>query len=438
MTQMEGVVNRTSQAAAASPPQVAAANEGVAASIGDDRASPRVVQRDLFQALGRTKSALLVGFLVVAVIGAAALVIYATQRSIYGRIEEVRARVALMAMLSQAWASTDDVPTHQRVRQYIREVLGEPGHGRYPGAPIPRTPFIFSCQTDHCTKEGKHLRRNVAWSLDPCRDFHEYACSGDARRPSLREDALSHFLVEVRSVLGKWSQFRWTRTPLMHNKASQFFRACHGSRHDEDTLQHDLGQYLRDVDKAHRLPEAWAAEVSRTLQLFPLFEVSVFHLTDDTCIVLKEPEVVDGDAVLGMPGVASRRHRSIVEKLWCSANKLEKAGAIFLSQSKLRLQCKRVTNWLKHVVGSGGRVFDTNLELVCHFEPETKTLGIPMSIADVDVGGREFFLDISTVGLLMARSLYRIFQASSLPYITVGLFTTFTRLCFFFLIFTTM
>ncbi|KAL1482631.1 hypothetical protein MTO96_033674, partial [Rhipicephalus appendiculatus] len=68
-------------------------------------------------------------------------------------------------------------------------------------------------------------------------------------------------------------------------------------------------------------------------------------------------------------------------------------------------------HWLKYVVGSGGRVFDTNLDLACRFNPDTKTLGIPMSIADVDVGGREFFLDIPTVGLLMARSLYRIFQA---------------------------
>lgn len=70
--------------------------------------------------------------------------------------------------------------------------------------------------------------------------------------------------------------------------------------------------------------------------------------------------------------------------------------------------------WLEQVVGSGGRVFDTNLDMVCHFDPETKTLGIPLSIAELDVGGREFFLDISTVGLLMARSLYRIFQESAM------------------------
>lgn len=595
----EGLVNRTSSAVTRSSSVVASREQeqpqasspalggGVAATRGQQVAA---AARLMFKGLGPTSSCVLATAFVIGGLCAAGVVVYVTQRVIYARIEE-----------------------HQRVRQYLRDVLGETGPERYPGAPFPRQAFIFACQTDHCSKEGKHLRRNVAWSLDPCRDFHEYACSGDARRPSLREDALSHFLIEVRSVLDKWGQFRWTRTPPMHSKAYRFFRACHGSKHDRETIEHDLAQYLRGVDRAHRLPEAWAAEVSRTLQLFPVFEMSVAAVSNTSCIVLKEPDQFDEDAMLGLPTIVSRKHRELVGKmmkadaksvdsalqfawslrafggppddalsplsnfsqttvsalkaklngewhwerflaaffvghldvddhtcvivrapsyvnhvaevtkeakaetvrayfsyslhlhLWPFWTLLDgdkeqheqacallayrlfnfaflehfndtarmgvvaKAGLkeavvrnsyrIAMLQSEdipknvreqvldgiadtdksyfnhmddveayyeptqpvpvdwrhilpayLEIRHSLVTHWLKRVVASGGRVFDTNLDLACRFDPDTKTLGIPMSIADVEVGGREFFLDISTVGLLMARSIYRIFQ----------------------------
>ncbi|KAH6924773.1 hypothetical protein HPB50_024199 [Hyalomma asiaticum] len=298
LTNQEGLVNRTSSAVARSTAMVAnkedeqpqAASSGIGS--GAASRSQQAVRRDLFKMLGPTRSCILISILVIAGLCAACLVVYVTQRVIYARIQE-----------------------HQRIRQYLRDVLGESGPERYPGVPLPRQAFIFACQTEHCTKEGKHLRRNVAWSLDPCRDFHEYACSGDARRPSLREDALSHFLVEVRTVLGKWGQYRWTRRPPVHAKASQFFRACDSSKHNRETMEHDLAQYLRGVDRAHRLPEAWAAEVCRTLQLFPVFEVSVTQVSESPCIVLKEPDRLDGDAVLGMPTIVSRKHRKLVAKM---------------------------------------------------------------------------------------------------------------------------
>nr|XP_037273336.1 neprilysin-1-like [Rhipicephalus microplus] len=590
LSNQEGLVNRTSSTVARST-AVNREDEQPQGAFGGARArSPQMVRRDLFRMLGPTRSCMLLTILVIAGLCTAGLVVYVTQRVIYARIQE-----------------------HQRVRQYLREVLGETGPDSHPGAPFPRQPFIFACRTEHCTKEGKHLRRNVAWSLDPCRDFHEYACSGDARRPSLREDALSHFLAEVRSVLGKWGQYRWTRRPPVHIKASRFFRACDGSKHSRETMEHDLAQYLRGVDRNHRLPEAWAAEVARTLQFFPVFEVSVAEVSDASCIVLKEPERFDGDAVLGMPTIASRTHRQLIAKmmkgeakslddalqfawslrsfggppddtltpmsnisqttitalaaefkgewrwerfleafllghldmsdqtcvivrspsymkhvaevmaevkaetvrayfsyslhlhLWpfwrlldgdkeqheqaCAMltyrlfnfgfvkhfndtarmsvvakaglkeavvrnsyrmamlqsgdipkdvreqvldgianadksyfNPMDDVDAYYaptqsvsvnwrhILTTYLEIRHSLVSHWLKYVVGSGGRVFDTNLDLACRFNPDTKTLGIPMSIADVDVGGREFFLDIPTVGLLMTRSLYRIFQ----------------------------
>ncbi|KAL1426049.1 hypothetical protein MTO96_018598 [Rhipicephalus appendiculatus] len=552
LTTQEGLVNRTSSTVARSTaanredeqPQVAAPQD--AASGGARARSPQMVQRDLFRMLGPTRSCVLMAVLVIAGFCAAGLVAYVTQRVIYARIQE-----------------------HQRVRQYLREVLGETG---------------------------------------PERDFHEYACSGDARRPSLREDALNHFLTEVRTVLGKWSQYRWTRRPPVQAKASRFFRACDGSKHSRETMEHDLAQYLRGVDRDHRLPEAWAAAVSRTLQLFPVFEVSVAQVSGAQCIVLKEPDRFDGDDVLGMPTIASRKHRQLIAKmgdaksldgalefawslrsfggppddalaplsnfsrttvsalaaelkgewrwerfleafllghldmsdqtcvivrspsymkhvaavtaevkaatvrayfgyslhlhLWpfwrlldgdkeqheqaCAMltyrlfnfgfvkhfndtarmgvvakaglkeavvrnsyrmamlqsgdipkdvrervldgianadksyfNNMDDVDAYYEPTQSVSVDWRHilttymdirhslVPHWLKYVVGSGGRVFDTNLDLACRFNPDTRTLGIPMSIADVDVGGREFFLDIPTVGLLMARSLYK-------------------------------
>ncbi|XP_070382931.1 neprilysin-1-like [Dermacentor albipictus] len=593
----EGLVNRTSSAVSRSAsvcrergePQTPSpvVGDGVPATRGQRAVA---VSRNVYMMLGPTRRCILATALVIGGLCAAGLVVFVTQRAIYARIEE-----------------------HQRVRQYLRDVLGETGPERYPGSPFPQQEFIFACQTEHCTKEGKHLRRNVAWSLDPCRDFHEYACSGEARRPSLREDALNHFLIEVRSVLGKWGEFRWTRKPPMHSKAYRFFRSCHGTTHYRETIEHDLAQYLRDVDRAHRLPEAWAAEVSRTLQLFPVFEMGVAEVSSTSCIVLKEPDQLDGDAVLGMPTIVSRKHRQLVRKMmkadaksvdsalqfawslrafggppddalaplsnishttvsalaakldgewrWerfleafflghldvdghtcvivrapsymshvAEVTKEAKAEAVrayfsyslhlhlwpfwalldgdkeqheqacalltyrlfnfaFLKHfndtarmgvvakaglkeavvrnsyriamlqsgdipsdvrervldsiadsdksyfnhmddvdayyeptqtvvvdwrhilpAYLQIRHSLVPHWLKRVVGSGGRVFDSNLDLACHFDPDSKTLGIPMSITDVDVGGREFFLDIPTVGLLMARSIYRIFQ----------------------------
>ncbi|CAN7994944.1 unnamed protein product [Ixodes hexagonus] len=498
------------------------------------------------------------------------------------------------------------------IREALRDIIGGHEDDVY-GVPRPRTPFIFACETEQCSREGKHLRRNVAWGLNPCVDFHEYACSGDNRRRFLREDAIRHFLGEIRQVVRKWTQLRWLQKTSLQAKVTRYFKACRTSYNDPDTLQHQLDKYLAAVDK-HRFPETWAAEVSKTLQIFPVVDigVSTFDGGRRKCIVLREPDVLDGDAVLGVPNIASEDYRDFVLKLmngkedrvvdivnlawqlrsfagapddplkslkafkmhtvkelqqkypmwrwdrflsaffldflpvdegtcvivrspsylkhvvgvmhrakpesikpyfryavhlhlwphWklaenseiaCSLltyrlfnygfvshfnlterlgvlgkagmkeaivrnsfrhalstssalpyvtreavldkmaatkrsyfNPMDDVGAYYQPAYPVTLNRKGILttyidikhslaqNWLAKVVGSGGLVYDTNLDLVCHYDPDRGVLGIPMSISEVDMGGREFFLDSSTVGLQLARSLYRIFQDPSM------------------------
>ncbi|KAG0410131.1 hypothetical protein HPB47_012741 [Ixodes persulcatus] len=499
---------------------------------------------------------------------------------------------------------------NMRMREALRDIMGSHEDDVY-GVPRPRSPFIFACETEQCSREGSHLRRNVAWDLNPCLDFHEYACSGDSQRRFLREDAVEHFLGEIRQVVRKWTQLRWLQKTSLQAKVTRYFQACQSSYADPDNLHHHLGKYLASVDQ-HRRPEAWVAEVSKTLQIFPIVDISVSTLDDRKCIVLREPDVLDSDAVLGVPGIASENYKDFVLKLmkgredrvddiinlawelrtfvgapddplkplkefktqtvkelqqeypmwhwdrFLSAFFLdsltvdEKTCVVVRSPSYLRhvaevvhrakpdtikpycsyavhlhlwphwklaenseMGCSLLTyrlfnyafvshfnlterlgvlgkagikeaiirnsfrhalstssalpydmkesvldmmastrrsyfnsmddvdayyepaysvvlnrrnilatyigikhsltqNWLAKVVFSGGLVHDTNLDLVCHYDPDHRVLAIPMSIAEVDVGGREFFLDSSTVGLLLARSLYRIFQDPSM------------------------
>lgn len=96
---------------------------------------------------------------------------------------------------------------------------------------------------------------------------------------------------------------------------TRYFRECKASHHGSETLHHQLGLYLSDVDR-NRLPEAWAAEISRTLQLFPIFEIGVSTLKGDLkCLVLRKPDAFDSDAVLGVPEISSTKHKDFVSRL---------------------------------------------------------------------------------------------------------------------------
>lgn len=67
-------------------------------------------------------------------------------------------------------------------------------------------------------------------------------------------------------------------------------------------------------------------------------------------------------------------------------------------------------HYVAYVLKSGETVFDGNLELTSQFDPDTSVLTVPLSIAPLVLKGREFFLESSTVGFVMTRFLYHVFQ----------------------------
>ncbi|KAG0410329.1 hypothetical protein HPB47_012553 [Ixodes persulcatus] len=78
--------------------------------------------------------------------------------------------------------------------------------------------------------------------------------------------------------------------------------------------------------------------------------------------------------------------------------------------SYVKMKVALSTNYLKRILKSGEVIYDTNLELTSHFDPDTNVLGVPLSIAPLMLKGREFFLESSTVGFVMTRFLYYVFQ----------------------------
>ncbi|KAH7981124.1 hypothetical protein HPB49_021772 [Dermacentor silvarum] len=67
-------------------------------------------------------------------------------------------------------------------------------------------------------------------------------------------------------------------------------------------------------------------------------------------------------------------------------------------------------HYVTSVLKSGETILDGNLELTSQFDPDTNVLTVPLSIAPLVLKGREFFLESSTVGFVMTRFLYHVFQ----------------------------
>ncbi|CAN7939263.1 unnamed protein product [Ixodes hexagonus] len=78
--------------------------------------------------------------------------------------------------------------------------------------------------------------------------------------------------------------------------------------------------------------------------------------------------------------------------------------------SYVKMKVALSSNYLKRILKSGEAIYDTNLELMSHFDPDTNVLGVPLSIAPLILKGKEFFLESSTVGYVMTRFLYYVFQ----------------------------
>ncbi|KAH8032850.1 hypothetical protein HPB51_003087 [Rhipicephalus microplus] len=67
-------------------------------------------------------------------------------------------------------------------------------------------------------------------------------------------------------------------------------------------------------------------------------------------------------------------------------------------------------HYVATVLRSGETIRDGNLELTSQYDPDTSVLTVPLSIAPLVLKGREFFLESSTVGFVMTRFLYHVFQ----------------------------
>lgn len=67
-------------------------------------------------------------------------------------------------------------------------------------------------------------------------------------------------------------------------------------------------------------------------------------------------------------------------------------------------------HYIEFVLKAADTVQDGNLELTSQFDPDTNVLTVPLSIAPLVLKGREFFLESSTVGFVMTRFLYNVFQ----------------------------
>ncbi|KAH9361004.1 hypothetical protein HPB48_019606 [Haemaphysalis longicornis] len=78
--------------------------------------------------------------------------------------------------------------------------------------------------------------------------------------------------------------------------------------------------------------------------------------------------------------------------------------------SYVKAKAMLAEHYVASVLKSGGTIHDGNLELTSHFDPDTNVLTVPLSIAPLVLKGREFFLESSTVGFVMTRFLYHVFQ----------------------------
>ncbi|XP_064487950.1 neprilysin-1-like [Ornithodoros turicata] len=206
----------------------------------------------------------------------------------------------------------------QLFRRQLEEALEWPMRPQHMG---PRQPFLYACQSQHCRRQGQHLRRNVAWELKPCDDFYEFACSGkESFKKLLAADAQEHFLREVHAVVSKWGRFGWFRRSAIDTKVSKFYHACLFAPDDVPSVNRQMKDFFDSLNQ--RIPEVWSGEVSRVLQIFPLVHVSVAKspvADGEKCVVLRRPESFDSDAILGVPSLTSTKFHESVNNLVGSA-----------------------------------------------------------------------------------------------------------------------
>lgn len=164
-------------------------------------------------------------------------------------------------------------------------------------------PLYFECESSACRATADDLRKNVAWSLNPCSDFYEYVCSSDRLQTNVYDHAVAHYLREVQEVIRKYEDLGWFSRTAISKRVTRFFSTCVSSHHDRVSWRAQLEKtwkYL-DLDNDLQGTESLLATFSRVLQVFPIVHVSVLEASHKTCVVLKKPDGNGADRMFHVP-----------------------------------------------------------------------------------------------------------------------------------------
>ncbi|XP_077489248.1 neprilysin-1-like [Amblyomma americanum] len=164
-------------------------------------------------------------------------------------------------------------------------------------------PLYFECESSACRATAEDLRKNVAWSLNPCSDFYEYVCSSDRMQTNVYDHAVAHYIREVREVIRKYQNLGWFHRTTMSKKITGFFSACLSNQLDLSSWRSQLKQtwkYL-DLEGDLAVTESMLATFSRVLEVFPVVHVSVLEGSQKTCAVLTRPDGNGADRIFRVP-----------------------------------------------------------------------------------------------------------------------------------------
>lgn len=178
-------------------------------------------------------------------------------------------------------------------------------------------PLYFECESAACRATGEDLRKNVAWTLDPCADFYEYVCSSDRLQTNVYKHAVSHYLREVRHVIDKYANLGWFSRTALTKKITRFFSTCTSGHHDLAAWKEQLGTVWKQLglDAGETKTEKILAQFSRTFQSFPIVEVSLANSSHKSCIVLTRPCQSGFDRNFEVPNVFSKLFPKLVQHL---------------------------------------------------------------------------------------------------------------------------
>ncbi|KAL3199510.1 hypothetical protein MRX96_013836 [Rhipicephalus microplus] len=172
-------------------------------------------------------------------------------------------------------------------------------------------PLYFECESSACRATAEDLRKNVAWTLNPCADFYEYVCSSDRARTNVYDHAVAHYLREVREVIRKYENLGFFSRTAMSKRITHFFSACQSSRLDLSSWRSQLAHVWKYLDLIGDLAglESMLATFSRVLEVFPIVQVSVLEASRRTCVVLTKPDGNGADRIFSVPHVFTTSFR---------------------------------------------------------------------------------------------------------------------------------